>query len=101
MRADRPTRQRVLLIGATSRAAAERYAGASGLDPLRVVDKGELLTELPALRQEVKDRVDSVVLHSVDWANQIAPHIYELAALALPAGERWLVDERTATRTAM
>ena len=85
---------RLLLIAASSRAAADRYAGLHGLEPVAVVDRSEAQRNPFAVRRRAEAMgIDRVAIHSVDWKRQVLPHAYELAALAVPRAALWILDE--------
>jgi glycosyltransferase involved in cell wall biosynthesis len=87
--------KRWLIIGAGGRDAAERFAAERGLEPAVVVGKSEARRPWRVRAAAREHRATHVVVHSVDWRRQVLPHVYELAAAAVPGVERSVWDGST------
>ena len=83
-----------ILLGASGRAAAERYAQAHELDVRRVLEKRDLLVSPRRLRGIVRELgADGVIVHSKSWRRERTPQLFELALFAMPLAEKHIVDE--------
>ena len=85
-----------VVLAATSRSEAERYAASAELAPVSVLTRSELKRNPLDLRRELRRAgPDRAVAHSVDWSRQSMPQLFELALMAAPVSERFLVDGRS------
>jgi glycosyltransferase involved in cell wall biosynthesis len=91
-----PVATKWVVLGATSRSAAERYAAAAGLGAATVLTRSELKRSPLDLRRDIRRKhLDRAVAHSVDWSRQSMPQVFELALLAAPVSTRFIVDGRS------
>jgi glycosyltransferase involved in cell wall biosynthesis len=74
---------RWLILAATSRGAAERFAQSQGLEDAQVVDRHDIVAARACLRRLIqRSGIDQICLHTHDWQRQTMPQLY-LTALAL------------------
>jgi glycosyltransferase involved in cell wall biosynthesis len=89
-----------LVLAASTRPAAVAWAAAAGLNVALTLTGPELARSAHRLAALARAKgVDGVLIHSEDWAGEAYPHLYELAALLVPARTRVIADERHATTT--
>ena len=87
-----------LLIAASARGAAERFAAEHGLLSPMIVDRYELAGNPVAFARACRSpAIEHVAVHSLDWEREMMPQLYAAALLSAAGRSRWLVDERAGT----
>jgi glycosyltransferase involved in cell wall biosynthesis len=90
---------RWLILAATSRGDAERFARERGLEDALVVDRHDVAGTRGRLRPVIRaGAVDHICLHTHDWKRQSMPQFY-LAALALTGAPEVTVADESAGMT--
>ena len=87
---------RWLILAATSRGAAERFAERRGLEGVHVVDRHDIAATRGRLRRFIQSSgIDHICLHTHDWQRQSMPQFY-LTALALTGARAVAVVDESA-----
>ena len=90
------SRENWLVIAATSRQEAERYADERGLRRPLIRTKAEVLAEPLAFRRELlSGRIDVLAIHSRAWRRQRSSEFFECVLALAPVGRRLIADGET------